>query len=301
MFGASGQELFINTEPASSVPHKALIVRGFTQWYDEFGAVRGMGAMSFYYGLTPRLSVNFTVAGSNHHGKYLPEDLITHKHVGYNTIYYSQPVARNNRNPFLVKGINTSFKYRFISIDEHRKHFRAAVTGTYSTSKSAHDEAEANLLDDNAGYGAGLIATYLNQRFAISFNYQYIIPKPFEQEHDDEILRLEYSHNQQLTMALGYLLSPKEYQAYEQTNTNLYLELVGKSFKAVDIYRNDELIAAESLAHMGSYYVEVQPGIQKVYNSKTLLEFSVGLPLVRASFSHSTPTYLLSLRRYIFL
>lgn len=294
------------SEPASSIPHKALVARSFTSWYDEFGAVRGMGAVSFYYGLTPRISVNLTVAGSNHHDRNLPEDLITHKHVGSQTIYYSQQVPRNRKYPFLIKGANLTAKYRFLSIDRDREHFRMAAIGSYSTARSAHDEAEANLIDDNAGYGAGLIATYLHQRMAFSFTYQYIVPETYEefqndghQLHNHHII-LDYGNTQQFNFAWGYLLSPKEYKDYSQTNTNLYVELIGKKYQAMDIFQDGEQIGLESPAHMGSYYVEIMPGIQKVYDSKTILEFSMGLPLIRASFAHATPTYFLSIRRYLY-
>lgn len=300
-FSTKAQELFIVSEPASSVPHKSLIVRGFTQWYDEFGAIRGMGAVSFYYGLTPRLSVRLMVSGSNHHGEFLPENLVTHRHVGNRTIFFTQAVDRSNPYPFLVQGINASFKYRFLSIDGHREHFRAAVTGMYSTAQSAHDEAEANLLDDNSGFAGGLILTYLHQRTAISFNYQYIVPDSYEETNNGQHMLLDYGHTQQFSLSLGYLLSPKEYEAFEQTNTNIYLELFGKVYQGVDIYQNAELLPVENPGHYGSYWVEIQPGIQKVYNSRTLLEFSMGFPLLRSSFAHATPTYLLSIRRYLYL
>lgn len=299
------QDLFVISESATSIPQKSLVVRAYTNWYDEFGAARGLGALSLYYGLTSTISINMTVSGSNHHGNYLSDDLITHKHIGSQTIYYTQQVPRNLEYPFLIKGINLSAKYRFLNIDDHRKHFRMAVTGSYSTSNSAHDKAEANLIEDNAGYGAGLIASYLHDRKAITFTYQYLVPKSYQEfksygfQHDHHIL-LDYGNTQQFNLALGYLISPREYEDYSQPNTNLYLEIMGKKHQALEIFQNGEQIEAESPAHRASYYIDFMPGIQKVYDSRLILEFSIGFPFLNSSFSHTTPTYFLSIRRYLY-
>src|SRR5690606_19897813 len=76
---ARAQELFILTEPASTVPKGVVGIRAFGQAYEERGAyIRGLAALRVMYGVTPKLTVMVTASASNHHSKDLPPDFPDH-------------------------------------------------------------------------------------------------------------------------------------------------------------------------------------------------------------------------------
>ncbi|MEO1653578.1 MAG: hypothetical protein AAFU64_08540 [Bacteroidota bacterium] len=300
---ASAQELFNLTMPASTIPKNSLVIRGAGEWYQEAGGSRGMGVLGLSYGITGNWMMRVMVSASNHHDRYLPQNLVQHRHVGNNTLFYSYNQAQNENYPVLFSGVNIYTQWRFFTRDKYKQHFRLALYGEYSTAQTAHDEAEADLLDDNAGVGAGLIATYLKNRVAVSLTSGLIRPFAYEEVNPDGVhTRLDYKHTYQFNLSFGYLLFPRKYKSYFQSNTNVYLEFIGRYIGGLEsIVQDGEGIPLENPAHQSSYYVEVHPGIQQVLNSQTRLELSIGLPLVRKSFDHFTPIIRVGVRHYIFL
>jgi hypothetical protein len=61
----------------------------------------------------------------------------------------------------------------------------------------------------------------------------------------------------QYSFSAGYLLFPKDYQSYGQTNLNLYAEFIGQSL----------------LDKPGTYF-DLAPAIQLILNSKARIDFS---------------------------
>ena len=59
------------------------------------------------------------------------------------------------------------------------------------------------------------------------------------------------------TASFGYLLLPKEYVSYDQTNVNLYAEVLGTTFPG-----------------SGKHYVDFAPAIQFIFNSISRLDLS---------------------------
>ena len=149
---ASSQELFIHTEQASTMPKNVLGYRVFGNTYAESGTQRNMLALRLQYGLTATTTLKLSTSFANHHGKILPPDLINHSHNGTQTVYGTQSVERGVNYPYLFNGFNIMLKQRLYSIDAYKRHFRIAALLNYSTVKSAHDEAESNLLHDTKAY-----------------------------------------------------------------------------------------------------------------------------------------------------
>lgn len=299
----SAQELFNLVMPASTIPKNSLVMRGFTEWYQEAGKIRSMGAFGFSYGIRGNLMVRMMLTGSNHHDKYLPKDLVNHRHIGNQVLLYSNNQASSTAYQFRLSGVNFYTQWRFFAKDFDKEHFRMAIYGEYSTSKSAHDEAESNLWDDNAGFGTGLIFTYLKNRLAVSFTGGVILPKDYEEINNQGVhTLLKYQPSYNFSLSLGYLLWPRKYETYKQKNTNLYLEFLGKHINGLKaIIQDEENIPLENTAHLSSFYLEVHPGIQQILNSKTRLELSIGFPLIGRSYAHFTPIFQLGLRHYFFL
>jgi hypothetical protein len=301
-----GQELFILNEPASSIPKGVFGLRAFSQTYKEYPATRSLYVLRAMYGATPRLSVTVTASISNHHDRKLPKDLINHTHVGNQTNYYTAAIKRGVHYPYLFNGIYIFAKYRVVSKDDEKKHFRLAAYADWSNVGVAHDEAEPNLMDDTGGYGFGLISTWLKNRFAASLTTGFIRPNSyFETQPDfsggpDLPTKIYYGDAIKYNLSFGYRVFPREYEGYEQVNWNLYLELVGKTYQAATVIQNGTDIQAKTSALKKGSYVEIYPGIQRIVGSNTRIEFCYGFDLIGYSFVHFTPIWTLAIQRYFY-
>ncbi|MEP7169039.1 MAG: hypothetical protein ABI855_06665 [Bacteroidota bacterium] len=302
-----GQELFPNNEPASTLPKNVFGARLFTETYNEAGTQRYLFALRAMYGLLPKLTVMVTATASNHHDKNFPKDLITHTHPNYySTIISATNIKRGVKYPFLFNGFNLYGKYRFITIDGEKKHFRMALYGEWSNVTAAHDETEPNLLDDTKGWGGGLITTYLKKRFAVSLTSGMIFPGYHIGVQPDPFggspipITLHYGRAIKYNLSFGYLLSPNHYVDYDQPNWNIYLEFSGKAYKGAKVYQYDLPVEVATNALNKGYYVDIQPGIQKIYNSNLRIDFSVSLNLLNRSYSHFYPMYMLGLQKYFY-
>ena len=301
---ARAQELFPMTEPASNVPKGTLGIRLFAETFNEVDRIRNLFAVRMMYGITPRLTVMATPNVSNHHSKLLPPDFPVH-----NTPQIGVTL------PYRFNGVNLFAKYRFVSRDGPNSHLRMAVYGEYGLLKVAHDEAEPSLLDDNSGWGGGIITTYLKNHFAGSFTGGIIHAFKYKGEVPDIIPQLPgvpatvtYRNAYNYSLSFGYLLSPKVYKDYKQTNWNIYVELMGKRYDKIDmavgnIYYNTpqySISTKDNKALQGSNYVEIYPGVQCIIRSDIRIDLSVGFPLVNRSYVHYYPVYMLGVQRYFY-
>lgn len=303
---ATGQELYILNEPASSVPKGVWGLRLFSQNYKEYSTTRSLHALRVMYGATPRLSLMATASVSNHHDRKLPKDLINHTHVGNQTNYYTAAIKRGVHYPYQFNGIYLFAKYRFITRDDKNKHFRMAAYVDWSNVGVAHDEAEPNLMDDTGGYGFGIISTWLKNRFAASLTTGFIKPGSYsEMQRDitggpDLPTKIQYGNAIKYNLSFGYRLYPKKYEGYEQVNWNLYIELIGKTYNAATVIQNGTEITARTSALKKGSYMEIYPGIQRIINSNTRIEFCYGFELIGYSYVHFTPLWTIGVQRYFY-
>jgi len=299
------QELYPLSEPASTMPKNVLGVRMFTEGYNEVGRVRTMTGLRVMYGATPKLSIYGTAIFSNHHGTKFPNDMPFH-----NT------PERGAKYPYKLNGGHLYAKYRFLSKDKKNTHFRMAVYGEGTYVKTTHHEAESNLVyGDTKGIGAGIITTYLYKKFATSLTVGIIKPFSSTEMSPDYVvglpdipIRIQYGTTIPYQLSFGYLLFPKKYDNYKQTNLNLYLELTGKAFgnAQLNLYHGtDEAYDLNNgiypPALLKGYYVDINPGIQAIINSNLRIDFSVTFPLLGKSWAKLYPVYTLGLQYYIYL
>ena len=298
------QELFPMTEPASNVPKGALGIRLWAESYNEVDRIRNLFALKIMYGLTSKLTIIATPNVSNHHSKELPPEFPVH-----NTPQIGVTL------PYRFNGVNFFAKYRFLTHDGPNNHIRLALYGEYGMLKVAHDEAEPGLFDDNKGIGGGLIATYLKKHFAVSFTGGIIHAFRYKGEVPDVIPSLPgvpatvtYPDAYNYSLSFGYLLSPKVYKSYEQTNWNVYIEFLGKEYNKVNmavgnIYYNlpqYNISTKDNRALQGSNYLEVYPGLQCIIRSATRIDVAVGFPFINRSYVHYYPVYTLGVQRYFY-
>ncbi len=195
----SAQELYPYTEPASNMPAKSisLKVAGMFGRGVHGGGLEQRYSPEVMFGLTKKWMVHGAVTFSNMYG---------------NSLYYES--AR-------LYG-----KYRFFSRDEVHKHFRMAafVTGAYSRNHLQHNEL--NLMGDHSGVQAGIIATQLWNKLAISATISET--EVFDRKRGAETSPQQYAFQAlNYSLSAGYLVLPVVYKDYDQTNLNVYAELLG--------------------------------------------------------------------------
>lgn len=184
------------------------------------------------------------------------------------------------QNKFEVEGGSLYAKYRFYSQDDVHEHFRMAAFSKFSLidnpqqltvqSKkmlpdgnggyteqlhtSIYKSDEFDIDGSNSGITAGVVATKLVNKIAISgsLGYGYRM-----NNLNDKLLPGQPRNALTYTASFGYLLLPKEYVSYKQTNVNLYAELLGTTFPGQE-----------------KSYADIAPPIQFIFNSIARLDIS---------------------------
>lgn len=207
-------------------------------------------------------------------------------------------------------------KYRLLSRDGDKKHFRIAGYATASWLQVAHDEAEPDLLDDTKGFGAGVITTWLKGHFAVSATGGCILPLDYHGGIPDEYgnglpdvpATVKYGRAVNYSFSFGYLLLPRRYRDYRQTNINLYAEFVGKSYTDGQVFLENlgapgatyEIKGTAVTVFAPNNYVEAHPGVQAIIGSNLRLDFSAGFPLLGRSYAHYYPFFTFGIQRYFY-
>lgn len=227
--GVFAQELYPYTEPASNMPSHSLSVKTTAIVERELHSNRTLQ-------------------------RYMPEAMLglnkfwmMHVGVNFSNMYQQQ---------FVWEGARLYGKYRFYSADEVHKHFRMAAFGLVSYSRNHLDHNEINLaMGDQSGVQGGLIATQLWNKFALSGTAAW--NEVLDKKRNNKAYADQYAF-QSLTYSLsaGYLLLPFRYRNYNQTNLNLYMELLGG--------RNMNFPTEK-------YYVDLAPSVQAIFASTAKL------------------------------
>ena len=301
------QELFPLNEPASNVPKGVLGVRAFGDTYKEVNILRNLAALRLMYGVLPKLTIMATASISNHHDTNFPAGLASHTHVGNQSVFSTGDFQRGLNYPYKYTGIYLYAKFRFLTFDREHQHFRVAIYADWSNVKVAHDEAEPNLLDDNRGYGGGLITTYLKNHLAISITSGAIIPKLYNGYSPDIYggdmvpTQIKYGRAIKYNLSIGYLLFPRKYETYEQGNWNIYLEFLGKSYEGAKVtqYGVKNVPITTPLLEAGNY-IDIAPSIQYIHNSNLRIDFSCEFPMLNKSYAHFYPLFTLGIQRYFY-
>ena len=255
---AAAQELFVYTEPASNMAAKSIGARmGFTSFKmshnNEFSAFRVEPEVMF--GISRKLMLHVNVFASN--------------------------MFQHN---FKMEGAALYAKYRFFSRDDIHSHFRMAAFGkialinnptaiTYHENHTIPDGNGGTIIHDlvnskvnneididgsNSGVSTGVIATQLVNKLAVSGSVGYLYR--LNNLHDQREVIVPWQAVS-YSLSAGYLLFPKEYTSYKQTNINLYCEFLGNSYLGSQAWENKK------------YYVDIAPAIQFIVNSIARIDF----------------------------
>lgn len=191
-----GQELYVNTEPASNMAAHSLGIRVENQGYFSPG-FKNRTTLEAMYGASGKLML---------HGALYQSD-------------FYQATQRFEGGSFYGK-------YRFFSADTVQAHFRGAIFGKAAISSNPYTLQEIALEGDNTGLQGGVIFTKLIHKVAFSGSASYL--RAFNNTGHS----LPISGSKEAlayTASAGYLLLPKNYTSYNQVNLNVYAEVIGKS------------------------------------------------------------------------
>lgn len=196
--GATAQELFVATEPASNIPKNSIRLRLSNEGVAETD-LKSRTSFGVMYGLSKEVMLSANAYMSN---------------------FYQQKQQ--------INGYSFYAKYRFLNIDNVQKHFRGALFAQYSTVKFPIIQDEINLAGENNGLQGGLVFTQLIHKLALSGSILYTKSlDKFAPGH--EAMHGNVQNSIAYTISSGYLLFPKEYKDYKQVNTNVYMEFLGDS------------------------------------------------------------------------
>lgn len=241
----AAQELYVATEPASNMPAKSLAIRLDNKLMPmrQDSSTRIRNKFEVMVGLSKKVMVHASVMAS---------DVYT--------------------GTYRVEGASFYAKYRFFSQDDVHSHLRMAAFGRISyvtnppfyrttykyyvdhgngpeehTASQGHVATDIDLGGNNAGWETGLIVTQLKHRLAVSSSVAFAqVMANAGYKRLPEQPRYGFNY----TASAGYLLLPKEYVNYRQTNVNLYAELLGTVLDS----------------RKGSY-ADFAPAVQFIFNS----------------------------------
>src|SRR6187549_2041463 len=167
---------------------------------------------------------------------------------------------------FYYESARVYAKYRFLSNDDVHKHFRMAAFAT----------------GDHSGVQGGLIATQLWNKFALSGTasiIEVLDEKRKEKPQEYAFQSLNYS------LSAGYLVLPREYTDYNQTNLNIYAELLGGQNLDWEYEK---------------YYLDFAPSLQLIFKSTSKLNLGYRFQLKSDIYRNMKNSWMVSYE-YIFL
>lgn len=235
------QELYVSTEPASNMAAHSFGFRVTNRFFKmEHEGVTGMRIEpELMWGISKKLMVHVVGLASNQ----------------------MQPSLR-------FEGGSVYAKYRFLSNDDVQSHFRMAayVKGAVIDNPfvpvmregavKPYDNQELDLEGGASGFSGGIIATQLVHKLAVSATVGY---NRFLNNTKDNLPDYLSANAVNYSLSAGYLLLPRTYRSYDQTNLNIYVAFLGKA--------NTDAVSRNQ-------YLDVAPAIQLIFNSATRLDFS---------------------------
>jgi hypothetical protein len=251
---SQAQELYVFTEPASNMPAHSVSAKltghfsGFNQRYGRFSQ------------------------------RYMPEVMF-----GFSKklmVHLSATFADMHTTNFTYESAAIYAKYRFLSNDEMHKHFRMAVFADASITSAPFHFDEISLMGDKSGVEVGMIATQLWHKVAVSGTVSHT--QLLDESRNNKVIYVPERNYQSMNYALsaGYLLFPREYTDYKQTNLNIYTEFLAQ--QALDRDR---------------YFVDMAPAMQLIFNSNTKLNLGYRFQLSGNMNRMTTNSWLFSVER----
>jgi hypothetical protein len=245
-----GQELYVFTEPASNMPSHSI-------------SGKVTGKFSKHQDVT------------NYMQRYTPEIMfgLNKKWMLHFASTFSDMYTRNMR----WESARTYLKYRFFSNDDVHKHFRMAAFGEYAYSRNIGIYDDIGIEGDMSGFQGGVIATQLWNKLAVSSTLSFV---QTHQNKSTEITVYIPKKAFNYSLSAGYLVFPLNYKNFNQTNFNVYAELLGQ--RTLD---------------MKKYVVDFAPAAQFIFNSNAKLNIGYRFQLTGNMYRMAERSWLISFER----
>ena len=246
---SSAQELYINTEPASLIPKGTKVVRlnHHSIFLNGTNIMGGIGnaiimSPSISYGLSKKIMVSGSFQFSN------------------------KPYEQDMMPNFGFSGFKIYSKQRILTTDKQKYHTRLSsfIKYSYHDNKFMKDNLDIELQD--TGFEFGIIATQLINKLAISVTSALTRISNIDEKYTSgstvkwQKINLNTIQN---SISAGYLLFPRKYKSYKQTNFNLYLE-----------YLTNTILTRNFPDRYHKFSSTLAPGIQFIIMSRSRLDFS---------------------------
>ncbi len=215
------QELFVFTEPASNMAAKSIGLRARSM------LLKNENTNSNTFQLIPEIMWGVSKKTMLHADAFL--------------------IAQDNK--FSAIGGSMYIKYRFFSVDEVHSHFRIAAFGRLSFNNSPIKKYAIDLYGNNSGYEAGLVATKLITKVALSASTSFL--HATDNGSEKFLFNNNYRNALNYTFSAGKLVLPKNYNNYKQVNVNMMIEFLGQ----LNLYNYYT-------------YLDVAPSVQFIFNSR---------------------------------
>ena len=245
----SAQELYINSEPASLIPKGTKVVR-LTNSNIFLDGSNIMGSISNAFIVTPSLSYG------------LSKKIMVSGSFQFANKPYEQDMMPN----FGFNGFKLYSKQRILTTDKDKYHTRLSsfIKYSYHENKFMKDNLDLELQD--TGFELGLIGTQLIKKLAISITSGFTrisnIDEKFTQGTTVKWQKTNVNTFKN-SISAGYLLFPRKYKSYRQTNFNLYFE-----------YLTNTILNKEFPVRYYKFSSTFAPGIQFIILSRSRLDFS---------------------------
>lgn len=250
-FQLNAQELYVFSEPASNMPAHSINLK-----------------------LTAHFPTQRNIY-SSFPQRYMPEIMfgISKKVM----LHVSSTVGNMHTKDFRFESVSLYGKYRFLSVDDVHKHFRMAVFADGSYTRYPFHYDEINLMGDKTGVEAGLIVTQLSNKIAISGTISHT--QLLDKSRYNKVIYVPERNYQSINYSIsgGYLLFPRNYVGFKQTNMNLYAELLG-----------------QQTLDRKTYFVDLAPSIQFIFNSISKLNLGYRFQLKGRMDRMATQSFLVS-------
>ena len=200
------QELYAYSEPASTVPAKSLSLKYAGKWMTE--SELGHDHTSARHMLESTFGIS----------KYLT----IRPGVSFGNMYNEYPDLK-----LRFEAASIYAKLRLLSVDNVHRHFRMAAFLKAVVSKNDLQFEELTADGDQTALQGGLIFTQLLHKLAISGTGSLVEVVHADRWKDFGAQTFYGYRSFNYSMSAGYLLFPRKYTSYDQTNLNLYVELIG--------------------------------------------------------------------------
>tara|TARA_B000000475_G_scaffold244176_1_gene216501 strand:+ start:1136 stop:1984 length:849 start_codon:yes stop_codon:yes gene_type:complete len=245
----TAQELYINSEPASLIPKGTKVVR-LTNSNIFLDGYNIMGSIGNAFIVTPSLSFG------------LSKKIMLSGSIQFANKPYEQDMMPN----FGLNGFKLYSKQRILTSDKQKYHTRLSSFLKYSYHENKFMKNNLDLELQDTGLELGIIGTQLINKLAISITTAITrisnIDEKFIQGSTVkwQTTNLNTFKN---SISAGYLLFPRKYNSYKQTNFNLYVE-----------YLTNTILNKEFPVRYDKFSSTFAPGIQFIILSRSRLDFS---------------------------